>query len=104
MEELTQQNPDTITTLPLNRSFGTFKREFQLSDACGFVANGLQVGHVYCMQLLLGICDSVHIEYQVSLQLNCLIRCCITIPNANSMKLITTIDYIHIFISTTYTY
>ena len=44
-EDPTQQ-PVTITTLPLNRSFGTFKREFQLSDACGFVTNGLQVGYV----------------------------------------------------------
>ena len=42
-EDSMLQHPVTITTLPLNRSFGTFKREFQLSDACGFVINGLQV-------------------------------------------------------------
>ena len=45
-EDPTQQQPVTIATLPLNRSFGTFKKEFQLSDACGFVTNGLQVGYV----------------------------------------------------------
>jgi len=45
--------------------------------------------------LQLGICDTVHIEYHVSLQLNCSIQYCITIPNTNSMKLIMTIDYIY---------
>ena len=45
-EDPMQQHPVTITTLPLNRSFGTFKRDFQLSDACGFITNGLQVGYV----------------------------------------------------------
>ena len=43
--EATQHHPVTIATLPHNRSFGTFKKEFQLSDACGFVTNGLQVGN-----------------------------------------------------------
>ena len=49
-EDPMQQHPVTVAALPHNRSFGTFKRDFQLSDACGFVTNGLQVGIVICKQ------------------------------------------------------
>jgi len=62
---------------------------------------------IHAKTLCIGICDTVHIEYHVSLQLNCLIWYCITIPNTNSMKLIMIIDYnnwLHIFTSTTCTY
>jgi len=47
------------------------------------------------ISVVLGICDTVHIEYHVSLQLNCSIQYCITVPNTNSMKLIMIIDYIY---------
>lgn len=51
--EVTQNHPITVATLPHSRSFGTFKKDFQLNDACGFVTNGLQVGigmHTKCCE------------------------------------------------------
>ena len=34
---------DVDTIFPRNRSFGTFKHEFQLGDACDFVVGGIDV-------------------------------------------------------------